>query len=138
VTQKPDKIDADWPDDPQNAALERFARDVFGGAPQLPQIALDRVRVNMGEAIEKQARWRRWRNVLGAMAASVALMAGVYAIVMRDRSSPRSPPVVVEDRYEVAMPPAPATAPDKPLIDVDGYGELYGRQRSAQRTEDRP
>jgi hypothetical protein len=133
------KLDQDWPDDPQKAELERFARDVFGNAPQLPQIALDRVRVTMGEAIEEQARWRRWRNVLGAMAACVALMVGVYGwMATQERKERATPPVVVEDRFEVAMPPTPATAPDRPLIDVNNYGELFRQERSAKGPENRP
>jgi hypothetical protein len=99
----------------------------------LPQIALDRIEVRMRQEIERVGRRRRWRTVVAGLVACAAIAAGAFAWVRTAGKSgtnvgghaTTAPAAVVRDRYEVATPPGTPRAPDKPLIDLEGNGNLF-------------
>lgn len=119
-------LTADWLAEPGNEELARLGADLFAARPQLPQIALDRVQVRMRQAMQRRARaraWRRWGFAL--LLCSAALLVGIR-LFGPGRGPTSDPDALVREKFTVDTPPASTAAPDKPVIDVDSYKDLFG------------
>src|SRR5687768_8466268 len=100
-----------WPDHPENDELANVGRELFAERPELPQIALDRIQIQVRQELSRVGRQRRLRTVLIAMVACAAIAAGVWAwksTTGRQRATTPSPatttPSTVRDAYDVAIP----------------------------------
>jgi hypothetical protein len=130
------ELTEDWPDD-ANDELARLGQDLFAAAPPLPQIALDRIQVRMRQEMDRASRTRRLRTFAACAVAAVAVGLGVYGWVRtggpRDAqpakvAAPAEAPAAVRDRYDVTLPPTAPAAPDRPLIDLRRYDELFTKE----------
>lgn len=146
MTRPPARLPADltdgWPDDPDAAELARFAGDLLAARPRLPAIALDRIQVRMRREIGRVERRRRWRR-RGAVALLVAIAGGGAWgwLATRPggggsgngggRAGPVEQPPAVREKFDVTLPPASPAPPDRPLIDLEKDGELFGREAKA-------
>jgi hypothetical protein len=143
MTHRPSKTAADltqeWPEDPANDDLARLSQELLANRPELSQLALDRIQIRMRREMNRPWWQRRWRTVIGALFAAVALSMGIGAVFMLSKhesprysgSGPASAPAV-RDRYEVTLPGSSPKPPDKPLIDLGRYNDLIrgeGKER---------
>ncbi|MEZ0266122.1 MAG: hypothetical protein ACAI43_15440, partial [Phycisphaerae bacterium] len=128
----PDLTDG-WPDDPANAELARLASDLFASRPQLPPLALDRIQVRMRQEVVRVARRRRVATVAAVLVAAAALAIGLpYAFRTRPTQpapagpTTSAPDVPIQDQFKVTLPTATPKAPERPLIDLENAGPLFG------------
>jgi hypothetical protein len=122
-----------WPDDPANDDLARTAADLFAASPALPQIALDRIQVQMRAEMIRLDRLRLFRKLIFVTLATLALAAGVWLAVNRSRRAaptsekPQPAPASVHDRFQVTLPPTSPKSPEKPLLDPAKDADLFGK-----------
>lgn len=119
-------LTADWPAEPGNDDLARLGNDLFAGRAQLPQIALDRVQVRMRQAMQRRARGRAWRRWGIALLLCVAALVVALQLIGPGRGPTGAPDALVREKFTVDTPPASTAPPDKPVIDVDSYKDLFG------------
>jgi hypothetical protein len=125
----------DWPDQPGNDDLARVGTELFADGPELPQIALDRIQVQMRQEMNRIGRRRRLRTILFMLVACGAIAVGLWAW-QRGRTAHRTgvpttqkaAPAAVRDTFDVPLPRSTPAAPPKPLIDLQGNGKLFGKE----------
>lgn len=135
--QPDDNLTADWPPDPDNHELARFAHVFQAGLPQLPASSMARVKQAMEEELALRTARRRFVLVVSSMAAT--LLVAVVGWVVLSSNSPPAPVVTgptgpVVDHYAVTPDPVPTqVVPQRPLISLDEYRALVGEEQVAER-----
>jgi hypothetical protein len=136
MTHRPSKAAADltqgWPEDPGNDDLARLGQELFANRPELSQLALDRIQIRMRQEMNRPWWQRRWRTVLIYIVGAVALSLGAYGLInsssrhtARDTSGTPASRPAVQDRYEVTLPGTSPKPPDKPVVDLGRYNDLF-------------
>lgn len=127
-------LSQDWPGDPANEDLARLGQDLFANRPELSQLALDRIQIRMRQEMNRPWWRRRWRTLLAAFTAIVALSLGVHAwLASSKHESPphnlnaktETPPV--QDHFGVTLPNTSPKPLDRPVVDLQKYNDLLGR-----------
>jgi hypothetical protein len=128
----PDHLTEGWPDDPNRAEVEAFARELQGKLPELPSDAIQRIGGQMHDEMALQ-RWRKRRLRMIATISTIAasLLIGIVIWRVNDATAPlaqrstdqlavRGVPAV-RDQYRVPIMAAPALpVPDAvTLLPVD-------------------
>jgi hypothetical protein len=137
VNQRPaqslsDLTDA-WPEEAGNEELARVGQELFADRPALPQIALDRIQVQMRREIGRVERARKWRRLVLGLLGCIAIAVGLWGWLhprktgtVGNNTAPAEQPAV-RDTFEVTLPPTPPNPPEKPLVDLDRYKGLFGK-----------
>jgi hypothetical protein len=134
VSTPPDDLTEGWPDDPQNAELARFARELAAARQELAPDAMARVE----QRLQRELTARRPRRALFAIAAvaaaAVLLGVGAYLYLMPPATPVEPIPVVaqpvsadlVRDQYviEFRAPPA-AVQVERSLVRIDQHRSLF-------------
>lgn len=117
-----------WPDEPDKAEIEAFARGLAGAIPQLESAALQRVEAGMQDEIARQRMRFRQRNWAYASALAASVLIGA-AYFIADWFQPRANvqhPQIVRDVYRVPAVSVPAPLPpDQPLIAIEAHQGLF-------------
>ena len=122
----------DWPDDPENPELARFAENLAAHLPALPDDRLARAQEQVVRELAATPRRRRWL----AASASAAVLAGLAWCGYAYYPSTQQPNnriyherlVRITDCYEVQFNPGNVTPiTDRPLLPVDKYSSLYAQ-----------
>jgi hypothetical protein len=130
----PDDLTENWPDEPDKAGVEGFARELQGSIPQLGDDGMQRIESRLQQEMGRRRRVKRKRNLVAAGALAASLLVGL-AIVLWPRDDASVPDIdrkgeprleIVRDSYRVPMVMTPApTPPEQPLIALEANQRLF-------------
>jgi hypothetical protein len=133
------ELTEDWPADPDNDELVRFAEQLRAGLPALSPQVMARIDEKVQAALDRQQRRQRRRRLavhLAVAAAILLLLSGVGGYFWTRTRTHDNPPIanfvqhtepaLVEDRITVAAGSAGNMhTVDKPLLRLDEYKSLF-------------
>lgn len=131
----------DWPEEPGNEELARFAHELLAARPLLPDDSFLRIEQRLQDALASTQRDRRRLRVAyrcAGLAASLVLVFLSYALFLQWKPGPpapqpagpvarnQTPPLPVQDQYQVESRAAwTPVLPEGALVPLEEAKSLY-------------